>query len=331
MRLILLNTNGAYSHALCYSGIREAFEQIKAEDSSFQFVEYNIAKQDDGFIQNYKPDFIFLVTPLASGFRVWKKNRDQRVIVYETEGLYESKNTRDNLTYCDYFASVDKRGCEYFQQFANDKKIPCKVYHMPLGFSSNVFKFEDVQESYKSDVCMVGVMFNRRRKVLEDLVPIKDQIKLRVITPKDWVGRIIHKDAIQFLQGNVVSPEEMNKYYCGSKIILCANRDYDPANESGLQSTTPGRVFQETACRRMVMIDNSRPEIHDYFVDGREIVVYDETNPNDLREKVLYYLSHDKEREAIAHNGCARTMSENTWKKRIENLLKFVKENEKQI
>jgi spore maturation protein CgeB len=204
--------------------------------------------------------------------------------------------------------------------------MDCKIYHMPLGFSPSVYKFEDVPEQMKSDVCLAGVLFDRRRQVLEDLLPLKDQVKLRVITARDWVNRIIHKNAIQFLHSDVVSPEDLNKYYCGAKIILCVNRDYTPANPLGVNSSTPGRVFQETACRRMVMIDDTRPEINDYFIDGKEIVLFHDAQ--DLRDKVLYYLSHDEEREAIAHNGYVRTMKENTWKVRIQGLLKFVKECE---
>jgi spore maturation protein CgeB len=74
------------------------------------------------------------------------------------------------------------------------------------------------------------------------------------------------------------------------------------------------------------MLDNSRPEVNDYFVDKKEIVLFDDQNPEDLREKVLYYLEHEEEREAIAHNGCQRTMNENTWKHRISGLLKFAHE-----
>jgi spore maturation protein CgeB len=94
----------------------------------------------------------------------------------------------------------------------------------------------------------------------------------------------------------------------------------------GMLSTTPGRVFQEAACRRMVMIDDSRPEIREYFEDGKEIVTFDDKNADDLRQKVLYYLEHESEREAIAHNGCVRTMRDNTWKRRIFDLLRFASE-----
>jgi spore maturation protein CgeB len=331
MKLTLLNTNGIYSHAIQYNGIKEALKQIKQEDEKFDFIEKNIVCQDDGEIEKYNPDFIFCITPLASGYRVWRKYRGRKVIIFETEGLYECANTVDNISYCDYFATVDKKAVEYFKSKAYNRNPNCKFFHMPLGFSSSLYRFQDVPDNYKSDVCFAGAIFDLRRQVIHNLVPLKDKIKFRVIAPRDWVGRIMDTSGITYLHGDYMSPEEMVKHYCGSKNIVCINRDYDPANDSGLESTTPGRVFQETATRRLVMIDNSRPEIHDYFEDGKEIVVFDSENPKDIREKILYYLNHDQEREAIAHNGYIRTMKENTWKIRIKKLLNFVKENEKQI
>lgn len=325
MRLVLLNTNGTYSHKLCFLGIREALFKIKQDDPTFDFIEINISAQDGPEITNYNPDWIFVVSPLAAGLRVWKKHRKKKVICYDSEALYENLGL-DTLPYSDIMATVDKYGAEHYKEVVKKKGIDCKIFHMPLGFSPNVFRFQNVSEEYKSDICIAGVMFNRRRKVIEDLYPLRDKISLRVITSKDWVNRVIHKDAIQYLHGDVVSPEEMVKYYCGAKIILCVNRDYSPANPLGNNSSTPGRVFQEAACRRMVMLDSSRPEVNNYFVDKKEIVLFDSESGDDLREKVLYYLEHEEEREAIAHNGCQRTMSENTWKHRITGLLNFAKQ-----
>ena len=54
---------------------------------------------------------------------------------------------------------------------------------------------------------------------------------------------------------------------------------------------------------------------------------FDPNNSNDLREKILYYLEHEEERESIAHNGYIRTMKENTWKHRIIKLLEFINES----
>jgi hypothetical protein len=99
MKLLLLNTNGVYSHKLVFDGIREALEQIKKEDCTFDFLEHNICKQDDSTIDNYKPDWIFVISPLAAGFRVHHKYRNKKVVIYDTESLYEPSLQRDSMRY----------------------------------------------------------------------------------------------------------------------------------------------------------------------------------------------------------------------------------------
>ena len=302
-----------------YLGIKESFEQLKKENF-FDFIEVNISEQDGPKIKEYNPDWIFVSSPMAAGLRAHKRYHNRKVICYDTESIYERLGY-DTIPYCDIMVTVDKFGSEEYKKYIQEKGFSCKVYHMPLGFSPNAFKFEAVDDKYKSDVCIIGVMFDRRRKIIDNLYDLKDKINLRVITAKGWDHKVFRPDGIKYFHRDIVSPEEMNKYYCGSKIILCVNRDYSPANSIGLKSTTPGRVFQETACRRMVMLDNSRPEINDYFIDGKEIVLFDENNKDELQNKILYYLEHENEREAIAHNGCVRTMNENTWYHRMKKFL----------
>lgn len=318
MKLAFIRSNCSYSHLMVESGLLEALHQLKSEDPTFDFIEINVKNQDNGDIECYSPDYCFCL-PIASQYRALKKYKHQKVIIYETEGLYETNVRKDEVSYCDIFATVEKNAIAYYQNHAKKVGATCKLYHMPLGFSPNIYKFQEVEDKYKSDVLICGVMFDRRRDVLELLYPIRNQVKIKVICPKDWQGKIVHRDGIEIL--DTQSPEEMGKYMSGAKINLCINRDYDPSNDSGLKSSTPGRVFQETACRRLVMIDDSRPEVKDYFEDGKEIVVFSKT---DLKDKILYYLSHDQEREAIAHNGYVRTMKENQWIHRIKNLLKVI-------
>lgn len=325
MKIVFLQSNGVYSHKLVSDGIMEALQQIKREDSTFDFIEHNICKQDDGTIPAYKPDWVFVSAPLAAGFRVWQAYRNQKCVIYDTEGLYEPDLTRCSMCYSTVAMTVDKRGCQYFNEWAQQNNVNCKVYHMPLGFSPKIYHFQDVEDKYKSDVCICGVMFNRRRDVLEMLDSIKGLVKIKVICPKDWQGKIIHKDGIEII--DTQSPEEMGKYISGAKINLVINRNYEPSNDTGLESTTPGRVFQETACRRLTMIDNTRPEVFDYFKDNNEIVSFPvDDNGVYLREKILYYLAHGEEREAIAHNGYVRTMKENQWYHRMKYMLEILKQ-----
>jgi hypothetical protein len=84
------------------------------------------------------------------------------------------------------------------------------------------------------------------------------------------------------------------------------------------------RVFEGMACGRMVLTDRLREEtgLSDWFVDGEDIVYYDDAD--DAVEKILYYSEHPEERERIAKNGYNAVMSDHTQVQRcnlIEDLI----------
>jgi len=45
----------------------------------------------------------------------------------------------------------------------------------------------------------------------------------------------------------------------------------------------------------------------------------------DLKEKIDYYLEHDKEREKIARAGQRRTLRDHTYKNRVKDIIKIIK------
>ncbi len=61
-------------------------------------------------------------------------------------------------------------------------------------------------------------------------------------------------------------------------------------------------------------------EIEEFFDVGKEIVCY--RGPEDLAEKIRYYLSHDEEREAIRRAGYERCLRDHSWQKRLTDSFK---------
>lgn len=82
-------------------------------------------------------------------------------------------------------------------------------------------------------------------------------------------------------------------------------------------------VFEAAVCRTFHL--TGRTEVlSELFILDKEIAVYD--GREELREKVDYYLNISKEREEIAHKGQERDYRDHTFKRRIEQLLKFIGE-----
>jgi len=79
------------------------------------------------------------------------------------------------------------------------------------------------------------------------------------------------------------------------------------------------RHFEITAAGGF-MLCYRQPELDEHFEVGRECDVFE--SESDLLEKIRYYLSHPKERMAIAQAGQRRTLSQHLYSHRLEHLLR---------
>ena len=82
-----------------------------------------------------------------------------------------------------------------------------------------------------------------------------------------------------------------------------------------------GRNFEVPGCDGFLLTGDA-DNLRDYYVDGKEIVIFKDTN--DMIDKIKYYLAHDKEREAIAQAGYERTIREHTYEQRFREIFKIM-------
>ena len=82
------------------------------------------------------------------------------------------------------------------------------------------------------------------------------------------------------------------------------------------------RPFEVLGCRAF-LISGYADDMDHYYENGKEIVYYDGTI-KDLAAKIRYYLAHGEEREKIAEAGYKRTLRENTYEKRFNDIFKEI-------
>lgn len=70
------------------------------------------------------------------------------------------------------------------------------------------------------------------------------------------------------------------------------------------------------------LLTNYQPEFDDYFISNEDYVFYE--SPDDMMEKIEYYLSHDKERIEIARNGFEKTLKEHSFVDRVGIILEII-------
>ncbi|MCR5208609.1 MAG: DUF3880 domain-containing protein [Lachnospiraceae bacterium] len=81
------------------------------------------------------------------------------------------------------------------------------------------------------------------------------------------------------------------------------------------------RVFDICACGGM-LLTNYQEELPEMYEPGVEVEMY--SSPEELHDKVMYYLEHDSERQRIARRGYEKTVSAHRWDLRIREMIAMI-------
>jgi spore maturation protein CgeB len=81
------------------------------------------------------------------------------------------------------------------------------------------------------------------------------------------------------------------------------------------------RVFDIPCCGSFVLSDDQK-DLHELFDVGREAIVY--ANLEDLKDKIRFYEKHESGRNAVIAAARKRISGEHTYRKRINDLLRFM-------
>lgn len=121
--------------------------------------------------------------------------------------------------------------------------------------------------------------------------------------------------------GGILSDVDMIKMYSRSKINLgfstCGATHL--TNERIVQIRL--RDFEVPMSGGFYMVEYME-ELEEFYEVGKEIVCY--KSPEDLADKIKYYLTHETEREAIRQAGHRRAVAEHSWHKRFENVFQKI-------
>lgn len=88
-----------------------------------------------------------------------------------------------------------------------------------------------------------------------------------------------------------------------------------------IQSGLSLRVWDILGCGGF-LLSNYQSEIPEYFEIGKDLDCYE--SPEDLKQKVSFYLAHDDIRMEIAHNGYEKIKAMHTYEARIAAILRTI-------
>lgn len=87
-----------------------------------------------------------------------------------------------------------------------------------------------------------------------------------------------------------------------------------------IRSGIPLRLFDILGCEGFVLT-NYQAELPELFDIGNEVIAY--SSLDEMCELASYFLTHDKERREIAHNGYEKVLNQYTYPIRLEQLLRL--------
>jgi SAM-dependent methyltransferase len=157
---------------------------------------------------------------------------------------------------------------------------------LPLACDPEVHRKHEVEKAF--DVCFVGNVFPGERA---DLLRL-----LQGHFPNTFVGQRYF--------------EEMARTYSVSRVVF--NRS--------VRNDVNMRVFEAVACGSLLVTNDLRENgQEELFRDGLHLATYRE--PDELLDKVRFYLAREAVRERIAAAGRAEALARHTYRQRMEVIL----------
>jgi spore maturation protein CgeB len=199
-------------------------------------------------------------------------------------------------------------------------QIPlCELVHIPHGYDPDVHRpltpdDRDLQ-MYGHDVIFIGICTPHKAEVLAKTVELLPDLDLR-IWGADW------ENCPEVLKPCVAGPAVFGDSYAialqSARIALSIMSGRVNGVAEGDQTTT--RSFEIPACGGF-MLHERTSEVLGLYEEGTEIACFE--LPQELAQKIIYYLAHPEERRAVADAGHRRCVPAYSYDQRMAKLLRW--------
>jgi GT2 family glycosyltransferase/spore maturation protein CgeB len=173
-------------------------------------------------------------------------------------------------------------------------------------WGSNPHVYRPLELEKKYDVTFVGQAYAGRPELINFL-------RARGVNVRVWGMGWEHVKELRPIAGGFLPTFKVVELFSQSKIVLGM-----AWTSRGMQPQIKGRTF-EYAASRAFQLTNYDARLKEYFEEGKEIVFY--KHPEELLEKINYYLEHAEEREQIARNAYERALRDHTWTQRFQHIF----------
>jgi len=278
----------AYRMPFLYALLRKIIKLIKLSSIDRCLFSKQIARYTE------KNDIDFIFTEL-NGYispKIIKKYHN-KIIVTQWFGIFPdmaSKEILNNINEFDYVWAPGKFDDELIKFNINPKIF----YFIGAGFNERAL-CHDFDQKYQYDICFIGgvdAFHSERIEYLEHIARNFDNAGFFGYgvenVPKNYMLR-------KKFKGGAVSVV-VRKIISSSKIAINLNVD----NFDRVKQGCNARTFEIAGCNGALQIAKYDKKIFDFFQDGIDLITF--KTPDDMVEKIRYYLKNDEERKEIVRN-----------------------------
>lgn len=318
VKVLYVKADGA-PYAALDQGIEEALRSA-AREVVIASPEQDVAQ----LAETAKPDLVLVLDAAGRPFPTEQVDRLRagafRTAVWLPDDPYHSDQTVAIAPHYDFVFTLESSIVPLYRE------LGCaRVHHLPFAVNPRFIRHVRVDESYRSDICFVGSAFWNRVHFFDEIAGYLARQRLRIVGW--WWDRLRNYALLaDKIHGVWLSPEETAKHYSGAKIVVNLHRSTEDASHNSNSRNIPAhsvnpRLFEISSCATLQLVDN-REELPGLYAPGRDIATF--STPGELVDKIEYYLTHEDERREMARRGLHRTVTEHTYRHRVERLLAVV-------
>ncbi len=259
------------------------------------------------------------------GFKVpiqmvqWLKEQRVKTAVWFTEDPYFMDRTKALFRYFDFVFTIDYAALDYYLKNGHQH-----AYQLPLATEPKIFKPNQVETKYSSDICIVGFPYPDRVKYIQQLL---QNTKYKILAVGKWrqkLYRSIQNRNLRIHEG-WVEPAIVANYYNGTKIVLNTHRPFNlkqNQNRLGIVGKSiNNKTFDAASCGAFQLIE-FKEDLPNHFIEEDEMVSFH--NYQELVEKIDFYMNNEVERVRIANNARERVLKDHTFEHRLRKMLEII-------
>ncbi|HDX9511384.1 TPA: glycosyltransferase [Bacillus cereus] len=288
--------------------INQNFEWLAVQPSE-------LIQQLDFITTTFHPDIVFtlLGDHLPQKAIQYFKKRNIKLAVWLTEDPFYIDTSLLLLNNFDFIFTIDSEALKYYTALGYTN-----VYHLPLATNIELFKPNQKNSKYKSEVLLIGYPYPNRVKLIQFLLE-KTPYHYTIIG-QHWRNKLLKKwknhRRIKIIEG-WIPPQEVALYYNNASLILNPHRSHlFPQNKNKNKvknNTINNRAFDIAACQGFQIIEE-KPDLSSFF-NKDEIVSYNSFE--DCLNKLSFYLNDAISKRLMVEKIHARVISQHTFYERI--------------